>query len=115
MNLLQIGLGVILAAVAAVTAFRLKMLNHSGAVGAFLLGVVVFGTGGVRWAAVLLVFFISSSGLSRLFPRRKHPVEEKYAKGARRDAGQVAANGAVAGVIALLGGLLPGWYESAIQ
>ena len=108
MNLLQIGGGVILSAVAAFTAFRLKMLNYSGAVGAFLLGVVVFGAGGVRWAAVLLVFFISSSGLSRLFSKRKHLMEEKYAKGARRDAGQVAANGAVAGVMALLGGLLPG-------
>jgi len=108
LDLLQIGAGIILSAMAAFIAFRLKMLNLSGAVGAFLLGAVVFGAGGVRWAAVLLVFFISSSGLSRLFPKRKHLMEEKYAKGARRDAGQVAANGAVAGIMALLGGLLPG-------
>ena len=108
MDLLQIGAGIILSAIAVFTAFRLKMLNLSGAVGAFLLGAVVFGVGGVRWATVLLVFFISSSVLSRLFLKRKHLMEEKYAKGARRDAGQVAANGAVAGIMALLWGLLPG-------
>jgi uncharacterized membrane protein len=46
LDLLQIGAGIILSAIAVFTAFRLKMLNLSGAVGAFLLGAVVFGVGG---------------------------------------------------------------------
>ena len=107
MNLLQITLGILLAALVAFIAYRLNTLNRSGAVAAFLLGAVVFGFGGLPWAIVLLVFFITSSGLSRLLKHRKTSAEERYAKGSRRDSWQVAANGGVAGLAALLGVFLP--------
>jgi len=99
---LQFGLGIILAALVVLIADRLKFLTRSGSLAAFLLGVVVFGLGGLRWAIVLLVFFLSSSGLSRLFRKRKEESEKNYAKGSTRDAWQVAANGGLAGIFALL-------------
>ena len=107
MNPLQLSLGILLAAVVAYGAYRLNTLNRSGALAAFLLGSVVFGFGGLPWASVLLVFFITSSGLSRLLKHRKNVVEGQFAKGSRRDAWQVAANGGVAGVAALLGVFFP--------
>jgi len=94
--------GSILAALVAVAAYRVRSLNGSGALAAFLLGAVVFGVGGPRWAAVLLTFFITSSGLSHLFKKRRRKVEDQFAKGGRRDAWQVAANGGVAGLAVLL-------------
>ncbi len=99
---LQLGLGIILAALMAFLASSLRFLSRSGALAAFLLGAIVFGLGGLRWAIVLLVFFLSSSGLSLLFRKRKEAPEKNYAKGSTRDAWQVAANGGLAGLFALL-------------
>jgi uncharacterized protein (TIGR00297 family) len=95
---LQLILGVVLALVAAGAAWGLKWLSAGGAIAAFILGAVVFGLGGLPWAAVLLTFFITSSALSKLFKRAKTNPEKFYSKGSRRDAGQVFANGGVAGL-----------------
>ena len=94
--------GLAVAIVIAYLAFRARALDRSGAFAAGILGTVVFGLGGVSWALVLLTFFISASGISKLFPVHKSEVEQDFAKGSRRDAGQVAANGAVSGVFVLL-------------
>lgn len=102
MEPVQLILGVLLAALVSYAAYRARVLDVSGALAAFVLGAVVFGIGGLTWAVVLLTFFITSSGLSRLFSRRKQKVEEQFAKGGRRDAWQVAANGGVAGLAVLL-------------
>ncbi len=98
---IQIGLGFGLALIISLAAYRLRSLSRSGALAAVLLGTAVFGLGGLAWAALLLGFFISSSLLSRLFRRRKQSVEEKFSKGSQRDAAQVAANGGIAGLLAL--------------
>ncbi|MEN4010663.1 MAG: DUF92 domain-containing protein [Bellilinea sp.] len=104
---LQLLLGVGLAALISLAAYAARSLSRSGAVAAALLGSAVFGLGGLPWAGLLLGFFISSSLLSRLFRRRKAAVDEKFSKGSQRDAGQVAANGGIAGLLALLQAALP--------
>ena len=85
----------------AALAYRARSLNLSGAIAAGVLGTVVFGLGGVAWAIVLLTFFVTASGLSVVFKGRKSQIAEDFAKGSRRDAGQVLANGGVSGVLAL--------------
>ncbi len=100
-SLSQIGIGFGLALVISLAAFAVRSLSRSGALAAILLGTAVFGLGGLPWAALLLGFFISSSLLSRLFRRRKQSLEEKFSKGSQRDAAQVAANGGIAGALAL--------------
>lgn len=102
MNPVQLMIGAFLAALVAYTAYRARALDRSGALAAFVLGAVVFGIGGLPWAVVLLTFFITSSGLSRLFRQRKQKVEDQFDKGGRRDGWQVAANGGVAGLAVLL-------------
>ena len=94
--------GAILAAVAALLAWRLRWLSGGGAWAAFGLGLIVFGLGGIPWATVLLAFFVTSSALSALFRKRKVHAEEAYEKTSRRDAGQVLANGLVAGFFVVL-------------
>jgi uncharacterized protein (TIGR00297 family) len=88
-------------------AYRLGALSASGAAAAALTGGMIFGSGGMPWAGLLLTFFITSSALSRLSPRRKQAVEEKYAKGSRRDWGQVLANGGAGALLALAHAILP--------
>ncbi len=99
---LQLLLGILLAIAVAALAYRAHSLDRSGGLAAAVLGSVVFGLGGLPWAILLLGFFISSSGLSRLAGKRKRALAEKFSKGSTRDAGQVLANGGIAGVFVLL-------------
>ena len=88
-------------------AWRVKALSTSGAMAAAVVGGLIFGFGGLAWAVQLLTFFISSSLLSRAFHSRKKALGEKFAKGSRRDWGQVAANGGLGAGLALLFGFFP--------
>ncbi|HPH94624.1 MAG TPA: DUF92 domain-containing protein [Anaerolineaceae bacterium] len=103
---MQLGLGLLAGAAIAFLAYRAHALSLSGALAAAALGTVIFGLGGLPWAVLLLAFFITSSALSRLFARRKNPLNEKFSKGSRRDAGQVLANGGMAGLLVLIDVLL---------
>ena len=96
---------------AGLAAWRVGALTGSGAAAAAFVGAAIYGFGGLIWAAALLLFFISSSLLSRLFERRAAEAKSTFEKGARRDWGQVAANGGLPAALAILHGLFPetGW------
>jgi uncharacterized protein (TIGR00297 family) len=98
--MLQLLVGFFLALLIAFAAYRAHSLSRSGAWGALLVGMVIFGLGGWQWAILLLAFFISSSALTRLCGKRKIALNEKFEKGGQRDIGQVLANGAVASLFA---------------
>jgi uncharacterized protein (TIGR00297 family) len=114
---MQIIYGFILALIIGYLAFRVHSLNRSGAVAATLVGTIVFGLGGLQWAILLLIFFITSSGLSRAFKRRKQGLNEKFSKGSERDAGQVFGNGGLATLFVLVHAFYPqsmmGWVGFA--
>lgn len=97
----QFLMGTMVAVGVAGLAFKLRSLNRGGAITAAVLGTVVFGLAGGGWALVMLTFFISSSGLSKLLSPRKNAVEMEFAKGGNRDPWQVLANGGLAGTLAL--------------
>jgi uncharacterized protein (TIGR00297 family) len=106
-SLQQILFGAFLAMVIGLLAWRAGALAVSGAWAALVIGFFIFGFGGIPWAALLLTFFISSSILSKLFTARKKQLSEKFAKGSRRDWGQVLANGGVGAFLALVQPLQP--------
>jgi uncharacterized protein (TIGR00297 family) len=108
LNLQQVIFGFLGAGLAGLLAWRAGALAPSGAWGAVLVGGLIFGFGGFPWAALLLTFFISSSALSRLFAKRKAGLAEKFAKGSRRDWGQVLANGGAGAFLVLVQALFPG-------
>ncbi len=89
----QFLLGEVLAILITAAAFKIKSLDLSGALAAFLIGTIIFGIGGWPFAIPLLVFFIGSSLLSRLPQRAGQIAKEIIAKSNRRDAMQVFANG----------------------
>jgi uncharacterized protein (TIGR00297 family) len=111
LNFMQLITGFFLALAIALAAYALGALSHGGALVAVLSGTVVYGLGGLEWAVILVAFFVSSSLLSHLAKRSKAGLEANYAKGGRRDAGQVLANGGAAGLAVLLHALVPaaGW------
>lgn len=104
----QLPLGLLLGALIGALAWRVRALTTSGAFAAALAGGLVYGLGGLSWATLLLAFFITSSALSRAFGRRKSRLEMEYAKGSRRDWGQVLANGAAGALLAVAHAFFPG-------
>ncbi len=107
MTPLSILLGFVLSLVIAALAYRRGSLKLSGAIGAVLIGSVVFAGGGLTWGLVLIAFFVTSSALSHWQARVKEPLAEKFQKGTRRDIGQVLANGGWGALIALAYALDP--------
>jgi len=105
---LQLLGGIFLSLVVSLLAWRTHALSTSGMLAALLTGSLIFGLGGLPWAALLLGFFISSSALSKAFARRKAAINEKYAKGSQRDWGQVLANGGLGTLLALVYAAKPG-------
>ncbi len=104
----SLAVGFVLSAVIAYLAYRRGSLSNSGAVGALIVGTLIFGLGGWVWGVMLAVFFVSSSFLSHFKEREKAAVAEKFEKGHRRDMGQAFANGGLGALIAVLSAIAPG-------
>ena len=75
---MQIVIGVFLGVLIGFAAYKLGALSVSGAVAAAVVGGMIFGLGGLPWAVLLLLFFISSSLLSRAYSRRKQDMKERF-------------------------------------
>lgn len=102
---MQFIIGIFAGIFVSVAAWRMKSLSSSGALAAAVTGGLIFGLGGIPWAALLLTFFFSSSLLSKTFRSRKRAISEKFAKGSQRDWGQVLANGGFGTLLVLLSAL----------
>ncbi len=87
--------GAVVAAAIAVGAWRARSLSRSGAAAAFFIGAIAIAAGW-GWGALLIVYFVSSSLLSRvgasIKAQRSGAIVEKAGA---RDALQVLANGGV--------------------
>ncbi len=88
-------------------AYRGRSLSRSGVLGAILVGTITFGLGGWRWGLLLIAFFVLASLLSHYRRGQKQGLAEKFAKGHRRDLGQVLANGGLGALLAILHFLRP--------
>jgi uncharacterized protein (TIGR00297 family) len=95
--------GFLLASAIGYAAWRRGSLDQSGFAGAVVSGTLTTARGGYGRAALLVGFFVASSLITRLSAPADSGFERFTAKGGRRDAWQVAANGGVALLIALLG------------
>ena len=90
-------------------AYRWRLLNAGGAVGAFILGVFIFGMGGWPFMVPLIAFFLLSNLLSKS-AERHHSIQYRInAKGSNRDIVQVYANGGIALIITLI------WYLTGYE
>src|SRR5947199_8044107 len=87
----------LLATALAGAAHRRHALSPSGATGAAAVGTAVFAAGGLRGSALLLLFFGSSTALSRLSGVASNGAEA----GPRRTLAQVLANGGLPAALAV--------------
>lgn len=98
--------GLLAAAAVALLAARAGSLDRSGALAATILGAAAVAAGW-DWAFVLIVFFVTSSALSRIGRARKAARTASILEArSARDWKQVVANGGVFGAAAL------GWLTS---
>src|SRR5213082_2722641 len=90
-----------------VVAARARALTRSGAIAAMVVGTCAL-LAGWTWAVLLIVYFASSSALSRFHADEKDArTVAVVEKGGRRDAMQVIANGGVFALGAALAVIAP--------
>lgn len=77
-------------------AYKVRMLTLSGSVSSWALGVVVYSAFGFKGLSLLLLFFLSSSLLSKWGKGRKKLLRTIVKESHGRNAGQVFANGGAA-------------------
>lgn len=82
--------------------FKLKLLNLKGAAATFILAVIIFYFGEVKWTIPILTFFILSSFLSKLRRKINPHVDLQFTKTDQRDHVQVLANGGFPVVLILM-------------
>lgn len=100
-------IGALCAAVVAGAAYAKKSLTLSGFVAAVMMGTVYYGAGNVFWFGILLLFFITSTLLSKFKKGQKAELEKSYAKTGNRDAGQVLANGGLGLILCIANAIWP--------
>ena len=90
-NLTNLMLWTFLSIIIFTIAYKKKSLSLSGAIGGYLLGIVIFGSGGWNWIIPLIFFFISSSILSHFNRKEK----------SQRNLLQILTNGGLATIFAI--------------
>lgn len=103
----QLVIGAAISGSVAATAGRLKALTPSGAWAACLVGIVLFTGGGWSWLILVGTFFVTASTLTFWTPPGEGRSRRSPDRGGRRW-DQVAANGGIATLAAVIHGL-SGW------
>ena len=88
-----------------IASFLIRLLTVGGAALACVMGVVIFGLGQIAFSLPILLFFISSSLLSKVRPATARL--ERFQKSGPRDFAQVFANGAIPTLLLIC------WYISS--
>lgn len=103
----DLAVAAVVTAAFAILAYALGMVSRSGALGGFVLGTIVYSCLGPPGFAVLALFVVGGSLLTRLGYGRKRRAGTAEAAGGRRGARNALANCGVAVVCALLYALAP--------
>jgi len=88
-----------------------KLLKIDGAIAAIVLGSIIFISGEWTWLLPLIVFFFTSSALSKSSKKLKQSFKLVNQKGSNRDAWQVFANGGIPLIIAIFNLIFPTEYN----
>ncbi|XP_072968665.1 protein PGR-like [Typha angustifolia] len=92
---------VLLSSLIAVRAFKHQSLDRSGAFAGFLVMAIHIASG-YRFGAMILVFFFTSSKLTKIGKEKKRSVEEDFKDGGQRNWIQVLCNSVIATVLVLV-------------
>lgn len=106
--------GVVLASLIAGWSFRRNSLNLSGAFAGFMVMATSI-TASYRFGALLLVFFFTSSKLTKRGAEKKREIDAHYKEGGQRDWLQVLINSSLATTLALGVAFLTDWNDSCLD
>jgi uncharacterized protein (TIGR00297 family) len=100
--MLHLLITLIIALIISVISLKAKFLTRDGTVAQFILAVLLFGLGGVKWSVPIVTFFFLSSILSQIRKNKNSEVEKYFEKTGQRDHWQVLANGGIGGVLVII-------------
>ena len=100
--MLHVLITIIISLLISMLSFKAKFLTKSGGIVQFILAVLIFGFGGIKWAIPIVTFFFLSSILSYIRKNKNKEVETYFEKSCQRDHSQVIANGGISGILVVL-------------
>ncbi|XP_068648774.1 protein PGR [Aristolochia californica] len=111
---IRVLLSVFVAFLIAFRSFRKKSLDRSGAFMGFVV-MVIHIAAGFRFGALLLVFFFTSSKLTKVGEEKKKAIDADFKDGGQRNWLQVLANSGIASVLVLTVGILTDWKDQCLN
>ena len=99
---LHLFLSVLFAFFISIISLKTKLLNLKGSVATFILAIIIFYFGAIKWTVPILTFFVFSSLLSKIRKKMNPKVDSYFQKTDQRDHIQVMANGGFPGIIILV-------------
>ncbi|XP_031093911.1 protein PGR [Ipomoea triloba] len=105
---------VVISTLIAARAYRRKSLDLSGAVAGFLVMSIHFAVS-YRFGAMLLLFFFTSSKLTRFGEDKKRKLDAEFKEGGQRNWIQVLFNSGIATVLALISWKLIGSQDKCLD
>ncbi|PKA47499.1 hypothetical protein AXF42_Ash020669 [Apostasia shenzhenica] len=111
---IRTGVALLISVAIAKSAFRRKSLSKSGALVGFLV-MAIHLSAGYRFGALILVFFFTSSLLTKLGEEKKRSVDESFKEGGQRNWVQVLANSGIATILVMLIAAKTGWEDKCLD
>ncbi|MCL7044461.1 hypothetical protein MKW94_019347 [Papaver nudicaule] len=114
MEIQQLVVAVIISSLIAIRAYKRKSLDGSGAIVGFLVmsGHIAIG---YTFGALILVFFFTSSKLTKVGEDKKRSIDAEFKEGGQRNWIQVLANSGIAMVLLVVLGILSGWQDKCLD
>lgn len=112
--LIQPIVAVLISSLIAIRAYRKKSLNLSGAFAGFIV-MTIHLSAGYRFGAMLIVFFFTSSKLTKVGEEKKQRVDADFKEGGQRDWIQVLSNSGISTLLVVIVWKLAGWQDKCLD
>lgn len=107
-------IAMLISSVVAIRGFRRKSLDLSGAVVGFIVMTIHIAVG-FRFGALLLVFFFTSSKLTKVGEEKKRRLDADFKDGGQRNWVQVLSNSGISTVLVVIVWQLTGWQDKCLD
>ncbi|KAF9612818.1 hypothetical protein IFM89_004228 [Coptis chinensis] len=111
---LKLVIAVLISSVIAIRSYRRNSLDISGAFAGFLV-MSAHIAAGYRHGALLLVFFFTSSKLTKIGEDKKRSIDADFKQGGQRNWIQVLANSGISMLLVVVLGILTGWKDKCLD
>lgn len=107
-------IAMLISSLVAIRGFRRKSLDLSGAVVGFIVMTIHIAVG-FRFGALLLVFFFTSSKLTKVGEEKKRRLDADFKDGGQRNWVQVLSNSGISTVLVVIVWQLTGWQDKCLD